>query len=64
MNWNELLQSALVLVVAFGLKWFLGLIGIEIDEAQFGSFVAAIVAWLLSLFGLNVARAAKVRGIR
>lgn len=64
MNWNELLQAALTLVVAFALRWFLGVIGIVLDEELFVAIVAAIVAWLLGLFGVNVARAAKVRGIR
>lgn len=63
MNWKELLQAALVLVVAFALRWFLGAIGVAIDEELFVTIVGAIVAWLLSLFGVEVARAAKVRGI-
>lgn len=64
MNWNELLQAALTLVVAFLLRWFLGVIGVSLDEAVFSSIVAAIVAYLLGLFGVEVARAAGVRGIR
>ena len=64
MNWNELLQAALTLVVAFALRWFLGVIGVVLDEELFVAIVAAIVAWLLGLFGVNLARAAKVRGIR
>jgi len=64
MNWTELLQAALVLVVSFGVRWFLALINVEIDEQLFATIVAAIVAWILALFGVEVARAFKVRGIK
>lgn len=63
MNWKDLLQAALVLVVSYGLKWLLALIGVTIDEALFNTIVAAIVAYLLALFGVEVARARKVPGI-
>lgn len=63
MNWKELLQAALTLVVAFALRWFLSLIGVSIDDTLFATLVSAIVVWLLSLFGVEVARALKVRGI-
>lgn len=64
MNWNELLQAALTLVVAFFLRWFFAAIGIELEEGLFAAIVGAIVAWLLGLFGVGLARAAGVRGIR
>jgi hypothetical protein len=64
MNWSELLQSALTLVVAFAVRWFLGVIGVQIDDALFASLVGAIVVWLLALFGVQVARAAGVRGLK
>lgn len=64
MNWNDLLKSALVLVVSFGLKWALALIKVEIDDVLFNTLVSGIVVYLLSLFGVEAARAAGVRGIR
>jgi len=64
MNWKELLQAALSLVVAFALRWLLVAIGVELDEGVFIALVAGIVVWLLGLFGVEVARAAKVRGIK
>jgi uncharacterized protein YacL len=54
---NELLKSALVLVIGFVLKWFLALIGVEIDPELFNTLVAAIVTYLLALLGLEAARA-------
>jgi len=62
MDLKELVAAALVLVVRFGLVWFFGLIGLELDEAILNSIVAAIVAWLLALFGLELA--GKVPGVR
>ena len=56
MTWQELLQSALTLVVAFGVRWFLTLIGVEIDPTLFATIVAGIVVWLLGLFGVEVLR--------
>ena len=53
----ELLKSALVLVFSFGLKWLLGQIGVQLDEAVFNSIVAALVAWILAQFGLEGAHA-------
>lgn len=63
MNWTELLRAALFLVVAFGLDWFFKLIGFQIGDEQFMQLVELVVAWLLSLFGVDVARFFKVRGI-
>jgi uncharacterized protein YacL len=54
---NELLKTALVLVVSFALKAALIALGVEIDEATFNTIVAAIVAYVLALFGVEVARA-------
>ena len=62
MSWQELLQAALTLVVAFGVRWFFGLVGFEIDDALFNTLVAAIVVYLLQLFGVEVLRA--VPGVR
>ena len=59
MTWQELLQAALTLVVAFAVRWFFSLIGFEIDDAIFNTLVAAIVVYLLQLFGVEV-----LRGIR
>ena len=56
MTWQSLLQSALTLVVAFGVRWFFALIGVEIDDTLFATLVAGIVVWLLQLFGVEVAR--------
>ena len=64
MNWKELLQAALVLVVAFALRALLSAIGVSLDDEVFIAIVGGIVAWLLSLFGVEVARSLKVRGIR
>lgn len=52
---NELLKSALVLVVSFAVKYMLVLIGVELDEAVFNSIVAGLVTYFLSLFGIGVA---------
>jgi hypothetical protein len=58
---NRLLESALVLVVSFAVRWFFDLIGVAIDEATFNSIVAGLVALLLGLFGVDLARAALLR---
>jgi hypothetical protein len=52
---NELLKSALVLLVSFAVKYILGLIGVVLDEATFNSIVAGLVTYFLSLLGLGVA---------
>jgi uncharacterized protein YacL len=54
---NELLKSALVLVISFLLRAALTALGVEIDVALFNTLVAAIVAYVLALFGVEVARA-------
>ena len=52
---NELLKSALVLVVSFAVKYALGLIGVVLDEAVFNSIVAGLVTYFLSLLGVEAA---------
>jgi DMSO/TMAO reductase YedYZ heme-binding membrane subunit len=64
MNWKDLLQTALVLVVAFVFHLYLGAIGVTLDPTLFNTIVAATVVWLLSKFGVEVARARGVRGIK
>jgi uncharacterized protein YacL len=54
---NELLKSALVLVISFLLRALLTALGVEIDVALFNTLVAAIVAYVLALFGVEVSRA-------
>ena len=50
---SELVKAALVLVIGFALKWLFGLIGFAIDEASFNALVGAIVAYFLTLFGME-----------
>ena len=64
MNWNELLAAALTLVFRYLLGWLFTLINFPVDEAFLNALVTAIVVYLLALFGVNVARAAKLRGIK
>ena len=64
MNWKDLLQAALSLVVAFGLRWLLIAISVELNEEVFVAIVSGIVTWLLGLFFVEAARAAGVRGIK
>ena len=59
MTWQELLQAALTLVVAFAARWFFALINVTIDDVLFNTIVAGIVVYLLQLFGVEV-----FRGIR
>lgn len=54
---NELLKSALVLVLSFAVRWFFALIQVEIDDATFNAIVAGLVTYILSLLGLEVAKA-------
>lgn len=64
MSFNELLKAVLTPLVAFALRWLFALIGVSLDETVFLAIVTAIVAYLLGLFGVEIARAAGVRGIR
>lgn len=52
---NELLKSALVLVLSFVVRWFFALIKVEIDEATFNAIVGGLVTLFLTLLGLEVA---------
>lgn len=54
---NELLKSALVLLVSFALRAILSALNVAIDESLFNTLVAAIVAFVLAQFGVEVARA-------
>jgi uncharacterized protein YacL len=54
---NELLKAALVLVVSFLLRAVLTALGVDIDPELFNTIVAAIVAYVLAAFGVEVARA-------
>jgi hypothetical protein len=53
---DELVKSALVLLVSFALKWFFALINFEIDLAVFNALVGAIVLYFLTLLGYEGAR--------
>lgn len=64
MSYNELLAAVLTPLVAFGLKYLLGLIGFQLDEQVFVSLVAAIVSALVGLFFVQVAKSRGVRGLR
>lgn len=55
---NDLIKSALVLLVSFAVRWFFAQIGVQIDDASFNTLVGAIVVWLLGLFGWNLTKAA------
>jgi len=52
---NELLKSALVLLVSFAVKALLQLINVVIDEAVFNSIVAGLVTYFLTLLGIEAA---------
>jgi uncharacterized protein YacL len=54
---NELLKAALVLVVSFLLRAALTALGVDIDPELFNTIVAAIVAYVLALVGVEFARA-------
>lgn len=51
---NDLLVSALMLVVSFGVKWFFTLIGFEVSAEVFNALVGAIVTWLIAQLGLGL----------
>lgn len=52
---NEFVKALLVVVVGYGLKFALAAIGIEIDPVLFNTLVAAIVAYILALLGMEAA---------
>ena len=49
MEWQKLAEAVLIPLVAFGLKWVLSLIGVELDDVTFNTIVAAVVATLIGL---------------
>ncbi len=51
---TQLLESVLVVLIGFALKWFLAQIGVPIDEVLFNTLVAGIVVWILRLLGLEL----------
>ena len=55
---SELLKSVLVLVVAFLIRLALTALGVDIDEETFNTIVAAIVAYVLALVGVEAAKSA------
>lgn len=52
---TELLKSALVLVVSFGVRYLFAALKVEIDDALFNTLVSAIVTYILALAGVEVA---------
>lgn len=64
MTIDELVKAVLVAVVGYLLRLGLGLIGIEIDPVLFNTIVAGIVAYLLGLFGYEIARGIAPRRFR
>lgn len=61
---DELLKSALVLVISFAVRWFFALIGLELDDSTFAAIVAAIVTYFLALLGYEGARRAAPKAFR
>ena len=60
---NQLLESLLVVLIGFALRWFLAAIGVEIDDTLFNTLVAAMVLWILRLLGVELTFRA-IAGIR
>jgi hypothetical protein len=54
---DPVVTAALVVLVAWGLKSLLAYLSIPVDEGTINTLAAVIVAWLLSLFGLEVIKA-------
>lgn len=57
MKLNELIAAVLTPLIAAGLKYLLGLLGVEIDAALFNTIVTSIVAALLALAGVEAVKA-------
>lgn len=55
---DPILHGALVVVAAFVIKWLFAAIGLNLDEATLNTLAAAVVAYILSLFGLGLIRKA------
>jgi hypothetical protein len=53
--WSETLKLVLAVVIAAVLRVALVAIGVEIDEAQFNTIVAAIVVWIATQLGWETA---------
>lgn len=51
---DPIVVSALVILFAQGIKWLAAQIGIPLDEQVVNALAAAIVTYLLSLFGLGL----------
>lgn len=51
---SELLKSVLMIVIAFGVRWFFALINVPIDDTVFNSIVAGLVTWLMAQLGYGV----------
>ena len=47
---EKFVEALLFVLVSFGLKFLLGLVGIAIDEVVFNTIVAGVVTALLALF--------------
>lgn len=58
MDIEQLVKAAVVLIVGFGLRQFLALIGFELDPSVFDALVAAIATWFVGLFFHNSIKAA------
>lgn len=55
---DPVVQAALVVIVAYLLKLLANAVGIPLDDAVLNTLAAAIVAYLLGLFGLEVVKRA------
>jgi hypothetical protein len=53
---TELLKPILLLIVGYILRLALTALGVELDEAVFNTLVVAIVAYILAVLGVEVAR--------
>jgi len=53
---DPILHGALVVIAAFAIKWVFAALGIVLDEATLNTLAAAVVTYILSLFGLSVVR--------
>ena len=52
---NNLIESVLLIAVAFAVRALFAAIGVTLDEATFNAIVAGIVSWLLARLGLGLA---------
>lgn len=56
---DPIVQSALVILAAYLIQLLAAKVGIPLDEATVNALAAAIVAFLLGLFGLGVLKRTK-----